>query len=100
MGCHYDAFWQIFDVLARKKNLEWLGGIAEPSSQVDSCSDVVVALKEQCEPRGHANTYGERRTGSSRALLELESERNGISLVNSHDHAAIAQPFGDADTCL
>jgi hypothetical protein len=95
-----DAFWQVLDVLARDDYLKRPSGVTEARSHIDSSSDVVVALEQQGKPRSHANTYGERRTGGSRALLKLESERDGISLVNSHEHAAIAQPLGNADTGL
>jgi hypothetical protein len=74
--------------------------VTEARSKVYGGSDVIVAFEKQCKARGNAYTDRKRGTGRRRALLEFQTKAHSISLVDSYEHATIAEPFSDTHTGL
>ena len=91
---------QPLDLHRRHQHLERSGGVAQPGGHVDRRADVVVALEQQGVAGGHADPQRQRRADLGGPMLEVEGEGDGVDLLDRHDHAAVAEPLGDAHAAL
>ena len=95
-----DALGQALDLHRGQQHLERAGGVAQAGGHVDGRADVVVALEQQGVAGGHADAQLQRSAHLGRAVLELEREGDARLLLDRDDHAAVAQPLGDAHAAL
>ena len=72
------------------------GGVAQPGGEVDGRADVVVALEQQGVAAGDADPQRQRGAHLAGPLVEVEGGGDAVGLVDGDDHAAVAEPLGDA----
>ena len=95
-GLAIDALGETLDLHRRHQHLDATGVVAQTRGHVDGRADVVVALEQQGVTGGDAGPQRERRAHVGGALFELERERERVGLLDADDHAAVAEPLGDA----
>src|SRR5204862_5528968 len=87
---------EVVDLVGRHEDVVGAGGVAQAGGQVHGQPDVVVALEEQRVAAGDAHPQGERGADLAGPLVEVEGGGHPVGVVDGDDHAAVAQPLGDA----
>ena len=95
-----DPFGQSLDSHRRDQHLAAIGGVAQPRCHVHGGADVVVTLEQQGVPAGDPGAHRQRRADIGRALTQVEGEGDRLGLIDGDDHAAVAEPLGDAHAAL
>ena len=95
-----DALRELLELHRRHQHVEVVGVVAQAGRHVDGRPDVVVALEQQRVAGGDAGAQGERRAHARCPPFEIGDELDRGLLLDGHDHAAVAEPLGDAGAAL